>query len=577
MRNWIILYSVLLAIACTTYSCKNSSTIRTQNQWSMVLTDKTVYKAGETVKVKFQGESKTCTIELRDISVVECPLLHQSNQPEFSWTIPSDAPCHAIGLFVKDDKHKSDYTNYFRIADKNSLTTYQISKTDYQGLSVYQLDGGMSAEYAVQKSLSNLTSGTSHTWNIGPGGGPSPVWGTPDFLEKSVKYTTQLYNTELGDKTPIETVIISTGVPSVPYLSATMKAPVLPLHFLVSVNACKEVQSILDYSCFNGYPSYATLGYDASMDHVGVAWIKLLELPGEYLDFIKDHQVKNIIFAGVGEHVHGESYVQRVKNDARPEEYADGAFYIQYTNRGSEQDMRTIKTNLVDYNEQSLDTMRLIADWESGIVNKQIVQMAKQTKEIPALNSYELIAPEDMGEMYNLSTYLSAGYIKMNESNLLKQGGIRGIILNEYLISDPLYELMNGYVPLLYWQFNPPARTIDRINEDIMKAVNTFYPTPRMTDLSYRINARIGKKELNEELIKRGCKDIIMRADQIEEVWDTADGMNAPCERNVQDIVENQGNCIYKEKIQRLSPLTISDLRELSQKVPGIVFKKVGE
>ena len=105
------------------------------------------------------------------------------------------------------------------------LTTYQIAKEEYKGLNVFMLDGGMSAEYAVQKSLANLTAGVSHTWRIGPGGGPKPVWGTPDFLQQSVQHTVDLYNEYLGKSKKLKTVIIATGVPAVPYLSADMMLP----------------------------------------------------------------------------------------------------------------------------------------------------------------------------------------------------------------------------------------------------------------------------------------------------------------------------------------------------------------
>ena len=44
--------------------------------------------------------------------------------------------------------------------------------------------------------------------------------------------------------------------------------------------------------------------------------------------------------------------------------------------------------------------------------------------------------------------------------------------LNEYLISQPLYELTQGYIPLLFWQFVPPVSTIDRIKRDIQKVVD---------------------------------------------------------------------------------------------------------
>lgn len=124
--------------------------------------------------------------------------------------------------------------------------------------------------------------------------------GTPDFLQQSVQHTVDLYNEYLGKSKKLKTVIIATGVPAVPYLSAAMEAPVLPLHFLVSVNSTKEVSSILEYSSQAGVPCYATLGYDASMDDVGVAWIKLLALPDEYRKFIIEHEVENVIIAGIG-------------------------------------------------------------------------------------------------------------------------------------------------------------------------------------------------------------------------------------------------------------------------------------
>ena len=105
---------------------------------------------------------------------------------------------------------------YFQQKKESILTTYEINKETYKGVDVFTLDGGMSAEYAVQKSLSNMTSAVSHTWKIGKGGGPAPVWGEKDFLIKSAQKTVDLYNKYLGSDKPIETVIISTGVPVVP-------------------------------------------------------------------------------------------------------------------------------------------------------------------------------------------------------------------------------------------------------------------------------------------------------------------------------------------------------------------------
>ena len=250
-----------------------------------VLTDKFVYSQGEKVVFTFDGKSEGKTIILKYLSKKGEPVLAEIGGEPFVWEVPSEFTPAAVGVYQKEEGQLT-YSSYFRVVTPGMLTTYQIAKEEYKGLNVFMLDGGMSAEYAVQKSLANLTAGVSHTWQIGPGGGPKPVWGTPDFLQQSVQHTVDLYNEYLGKSKKLKTVIIATGVPTVPYLSAAMEAPVLPLHFLVSVNSTKEVSSILEYSSQAGVPCYATLGYDASMDDVGVAWIKLLALPDEYRKFI---------------------------------------------------------------------------------------------------------------------------------------------------------------------------------------------------------------------------------------------------------------------------------------------------
>ena len=210
-----------------------------------VLTDKFVYSQGEDVVFSFDGKSENKTIILKYLSKEGEPVLAEISGEPFVWKVPSEFMPAAVGVYQKEEGQLI-YSSYFRVVTPGMLTTYQITKEEYKGMNVFMLDGGMSAEYAVQKSLANLTAGVSHTWFIGPGGGPKPVWGTPDFLQQSVRHTVDLYNEHLGKSKKLKTVIISTGVPTVPYLSAAMEAPVLPLHFLVSVKSTKEVSSIIE-------------------------------------------------------------------------------------------------------------------------------------------------------------------------------------------------------------------------------------------------------------------------------------------------------------------------------------------
>ena len=488
-----------------------------------VLTDKFVYSQGEDVVFSFDGKSddgksENKTIILKYLSKEGEPVLAEISGEPFVWEVPLEFTPAAVGVYQKEEGQLI-YSSYFRVVTPGMLTTYQITKEEYKGMNVFMLDGGMSAEYAVQKSLANLTAGVSHTWFIGPGGGPKPVWGTPDFLQQSVRHTVDLYNEHLGKSKKLKTVIISTGVPTVPYLSAAMEAPVLPLHFLVSVNSTKEVSSILEYSSQVGVPCYATLGYDASMNDVGVAWIKLLALPDEYRQFIIEHEVENVIIAGIGENVKSESYCRKIsKTGVDGQEYANGSLYILYTQSGSEYDIHTISRNIVDYNMLSLEKGKDLADWESGVVNRQIDNISKGIREHTPAQVYSLIATHDMMDMYNLGANIAMYFMYKNRD--LTKVSVQGTYLNEYLISQPLYELTQGYIPLLFWQFVPPESTIERIKRDIQKVVDTYEKGVLLEDRTVYVNARIGKEELVQELKKKGFRFITERKDNVEELWD---------------------------------------------------------
>lgn len=538
-----------------------------------VLTNKFVYSQGEDVVFSFDGKSENKTIILKYLSKEGEPVLAEISGEPFVWKVPSEFTPAAVGVYQKE-AGQLIYSSYFRVVTPGMLTTYQITKEEYKGMNVFMLDGGMSAEYAVQKSLANLTAGVSHTWFIGPGGGPKPVWGTPDFLQRSVRHTVDLYNEHLGKSKKLKTVIISTGVPTVPYLSAAMEAPVLPLHFLVSVNSTKEVSSILEYSSQAGVPCYATLGYDASMNDVGVAWIKLLALPDEYRKFIIEHEVENVIIAGIGENVKSESYCRKIsKTGVDGQEYANGSLYILYTQSGSEHDIHTISRNIVDYNILSLEEGKDLADWESGVVNRQIDSISKGIREHTPAQVYSLIATHDMMDMYNLGANIAMYFMYKNREQ--KNISVQGIYLNEYLISQPLYELTQGYIPLLFWQFVPPVSTIERIKRDIQKVVDTYERGVLLENRTVHVNARVGKEELVQELKKRGFRFVTKRKDNVEELWDLSDGINSPCEEVAKNIVKKIGVKKYQTQCKNSQYLDPDDLKKVIGDIPGLAFDSI--
>ena len=77
--------------------------------------------------------------------------------------------------------------------------------------------------------------GMAATMEEAPQGGTYPVAPTPEFLQRSVRKTVELYNSEIGAATKIKRVVVGTGIASVSYFATMMGAANLPIHYLVSI------------------------------------------------------------------------------------------------------------------------------------------------------------------------------------------------------------------------------------------------------------------------------------------------------------------------------------------------------
>src|SRR5690348_2579049 len=93
------------------------------------------------------------------------------------WIVPVNATADPYGIFIEytlaDGTESTTYQTFFRIVKAGTLTTFDIQHYNYHGLTVFGLDGGMSAEYAVEKAGESLAAGISHSWKVnGRGSGP---------------------------------------------------------------------------------------------------------------------------------------------------------------------------------------------------------------------------------------------------------------------------------------------------------------------------------------------------------------------------------------------------------------------
>ena len=592
----LFLYIFVLFQACKSPGTIMNRKLQTQLICKDCMTDKGLYRQREKVIIagsiqnpgSQKAQLKNVQIKITTLSrpssfvqhipISEAVTLGTSEtfdlSPKALWTIPSDTPHDAFGVYLtyEDSSSKSheDYVTFFRVGDDKTLTTFKIANENYKGLQIFKLDGGMSAEYAVEKSLENLTPSVSHSWEVNaPGSGPNPVMATPQFLVNSVENTVQLYNQFLGKDTPLETVIVSTGIPSMPNISNVTGAPVLPLHFLASSNTYKEIQSVLDYSNQKGLSCYATLGYDLSVP-TAVAWIKLLDLPKAYLDFMTQHKVKNVYIIGSTGTTGGETQAKQVQNK-HTGMYENGSLYMLYSGNTPD-DIQTMKQKIVDYDEALTQPGFInISDWESGVVSAQIQHIAQSVSKNQVGTTVYSLTADDLIHLYEFGTYATLYFFKKN--NIIPQG----VTMNPYLVSHPTYEASKGWIPFHYWQLIPPVYTVDRLTKNLASALSLYFPDMAPSKLSVWVNnsnnfgAGPAAEVLIKELNAKGFKNI-QRNDYLQdEVWNPANGMGAISEKIAEDVLAHP---LFFQKKSTLKTLNDQDISSVATTVQALRFKR---
>ncbi|QTD37642.1 hypothetical protein JL193_16495 [Polaribacter batillariae] len=559
--------------------------------------NKDAYKAGDLIKTTISLENKSevavvvedLALKIVNISKGSDSIVKELKNVGFKWKagekhtetlnieLPKAFKEGAYGVYItqKQKGFEADetYETFFRIITDDELTVFNIETEKVKGVPVFKLDGGMSAEYIVEKSAENLTSGISHSWEVNaPGSGPNHVLGTPNYLEKSVNKTVEFYNKTFGDDAEIETVLISTGFPSIPYISNALKAPVLPLHFLVSVNTAKEIQTILKTANDNGIASYATLSHDPSVPYA-VSWIKLLELPQAYKNFIKKHNVKNVVILGATGTNGGETKAKQLLYDNNLKgEYADRSIYIMYPGT-SPDDVKTLNDKIVDLKDfKQQENFIQIADWESGINQKQLTNFVADAKSINNSVNAITITAESLGRLYALGGYSTLALMHKNKD---KFSDVKGVIFNPYLIAHPTIEMKKGFVPLLYWQLVGANYTVYNMENDLLKAIKHYYPQTNPKKLKLWLNstrnfgAKWSANNLKKELTKKGYTNFVENNYEVDEVWDLSDEVDSPSEKLFKEIDKTYGFDNLKKWRNSLKSLSIEDMKELSELFGG--------
>ena len=350
------------------------------------------------------------------------------------------------------------------------------------------------------------------------------------------------------------------------------------MQFLITVDTYRELRDIIDRATEAGIDCYSTLGHDLSMKK-GVAWVKLLDLPQAYKDFLIQHNVKNVIIAATSNSVGGESLAQKVIEEGTGLEGTNpGDIYIMYpngyTDQGRALDIAELSKCLKDYKEINLESeYRDFSDWESGMIQAQVERMADSA--VNTIGSGAMVLQIAADGAQALYIYGSYAVCKFYQKNLgyLNENPIKGIVMNPYLIGHPAYETVKGFVPALFWQghFNGEQIVEQIVEKQIGQAIQKYFPDTELKELKYWINytnnfgGAVQANEVKQALINKGIPDenIIENELTQNEIWDPGDGMDAPVEKIAKDIVENLSVQFMKEWYTNMSPLDIQDLIDI--------------
>lgn len=449
-----------------------------------------------------------------------------------------------------------------------ALPIFEIRRHSHDGLPVYDLDGGMSAEYAVQKALASLAGGVAHTWRVqAPGMGPNPVTGSPDFLAASVRRTVAYYDGLLGPDAPVDTVVIGTGVSSASYVCHALGAPFLPVHFLLSTGSITGTRAVLDQAGQAGLPAYATLGYDESMPGLAVAWIKLLALPAAYRDFLVRHRVRHVVLLGTTG-VCGQ-FARRplaMRTGTWPA-IGPGDVLVTWPDCGSQLDDTWLRRTVGDLAEHPLEEpARAIADWESGLGDEQLRGLLRDLPTEP-----HLLRGSDYLAMYDVATFAHTALLACNGI------AVTGIAANPYLVTHPVPETRAGQVPFVYWQLADPAGIVARLRRTVGAALGGTPEALHALPLFLNTTRNVGGAEHAESfagaLRVDGFTDVRMADTTVDEVYGEATG--APCRRAAEYL---RGAATPVELARWNSGLCRLDLAGLGAalaSVPGVRFAAV--
>ena len=312
-----------------------------------------------------------------------------------------------------------------------------------------EVHGGLSSEIIFGKTIANKRNVIYRGWlNKSPAG-------NPNFVSDSIDYVVNELKKVMNMKSKY--AITGPGLDCVSYMCDLMDCVYLPTQFMVEVHNIDGLKLMLENADKSGIKCYASIMNSEIYQSNAVAYIKLMEIPKVYIDYLDSVNINRIICIGLYNRV-GDCDKCKVRqytdSDEPMQSLKPTNIYVYYpheNNGGRQIDDRYYSSKIENINMSNMkDTASYMCDWEYGFDNIPEFLINYDKK------GYVFYA--DKKVIFNLLIYhLTHQFMHNNDVTPT------GFVLNVTLIGNPFYEAINGYYSYVY-DNNNQNRVIDFMN-----------------------------------------------------------------------------------------------------------------
>ena len=312
-----------------------------------------------------------------------------------------------------------------------------------------EVHGGLSSEIVFGKMIAHKRNLIYRGWvNQLPSGCPTFVKDTVEYIISELKKIPNITS---------KYAIIGPGMDCVNYMSDLMDCIYIPSQFMVQVYNIDGLKLMLDNADKAGIKCYASITNSSIYPCHVVAYIKLLEIPKIYTEYLEQVKINRVFCIGIYNRLGlTDGKVRQYTDSDSPRQFIESKniymYYPNENNGGRQKDDMLYSDKIQNINMSHIkDTAGyMMSDWEYGTDNIGEFMLSFSGK------SYLLYS-------HNIITFNMMAYHLSHQFMFNNDIALQGFCFNVYLVGNPFYEAMYGYHSYIY-SSSEPNRVIDFLN-----------------------------------------------------------------------------------------------------------------